>query len=69
VKRLEPALRYAAVGYVVAAPVGYFLILQFSANVHDRDVEAAMTGAFVAGPIGALVAFVVGLVRGGGRTS
>ena len=68
-KRLGRALRYAAAGYVVAAVVGYFLILQFSANVHDRAVEAAMTGAFVAGPIGAFVAFVVGLVRGGGRPS
>jgi hypothetical protein len=69
VKRLGLALRYAAVGYVVAAVAGQFLILQFSANAHDRAVEAAMSGAFVAGPVGAHVALVVGFVRGGRGTS
>ena len=56
---------YAVGGYVLAAGVGYFVIKQFSSNVHDRDLEAAMTGAFVVGPIGAVVAFVIGFVRNG----
>jgi len=64
-QRFGLALVYAIGGYVLAAGIGYFVIQQFSSNVHDRDLEAAMTSAFVAGPIGALVAFVIGFVRNG----
>ena len=64
-KRVGTALLYAIVAYVVAALAGYLLVQQLSSNVHDRAVEAAMTGAFVVGPLGAVVGFVVGLVRGG----
>lgn len=63
--RFGLALLYAVGGYVLAAGIGYFVIQQFSSNVHDRDLEAAMTSAFVAGPIGAVVAFVIGFVRNG----
>lgn len=62
-QRFGLALVYAVGGYIVAAGIGYFLIQQFSANVHDRDLEATMTSAFVAGPVGAVVAFVIGFVR------
>jgi len=64
-QRFGLALVYAIGGYVLAAGIGYFVIQQFSSNVHDRDLEAAMTSAFVAGPIGAVVAFVIGFVRNG----
>ena len=64
-QRFGLALLYAVGGYVLAAGIGYFVIQQFSSNVHDRDLEAAMTSAFVAGPIGAVVAFVIGFVRNG----
>lgn len=36
-----------------------------SGNTHDRALEAVMTGAFVVGPLVALIAAVVGAVRGG----
>ena len=62
-QRFGLALVYAIGGYVLAAGIDYFVIQQFSSNVHDRDLEAAMTSAFVAGPIGAVVAFVIGFVR------
>ena len=64
-QRFGLALVYAVGGYIVAAGLGYFLIQQFSANVHDRDLEAAMTSALVTGPIGAVAAFVIGFVRNG----
>jgi hypothetical protein len=64
-KRFGIAMLYAVGGYAVAAFVSYFLVDQLSANTHDRSVEAAMTSAFIWGPLGAVVAFVVGFVRGG----
>ena len=67
-KRLGLGLLYATGGYLVAAVVGYFLIAVFSSNTHDRSVEAAMTSAFVFGPLGAVLAFIIGFIRGG-RTS
>jgi multisubunit Na+/H+ antiporter MnhB subunit len=51
-------------GYLIAAVVGYFLIGALSSNMHDRSVEAAMTSAFVLGPIGAISGFIVGFIRG-----
>ena len=66
-KRLAIGVLCAVVGYLLAAAVSYFLVLQFSSNMHDRDVEAAMTSAFFFGPIGALVAFVFGIVLSGRR--
>jgi hypothetical protein len=48
----------------MAAFAGYFLIDWFSSNTHDRSVEAAMTSAFVLGPLGAIVGFIVGFILG-----
>lgn len=64
-RRFGIALLWAVGGYVVAALLGYVLTDQLSSNVHDRSVEAAMTSIFVWGPLGAVVAFIVGFVRGG----
>jgi hypothetical protein len=64
-KRFGIALLYAIDGYVVAAFASYFLIGEFSSNTHDRSVEAAMTSVFAWGPLGAVVAFIVGFVRHG----
>jgi hypothetical protein len=67
-KRFGIGLLCAIAGYPAGALVGYFLIAWFSSNTHDRSVEAAMTAAFVFGPLGAVVAFVVGFVRSGRRS-
>jgi hypothetical protein len=67
-KRICLGLLYGLGGYLVTAPVAYFLILHFSSNVHDRSVEAAMTSIFVCGPTGTLAACILGVIRGG-RTS
>jgi hypothetical protein len=50
-------------GYVLGAMIGYSLISQ-SSNSHDSPVEAAMTGAFASGPIGAVVGGVAGFLLG-----
>jgi hypothetical protein len=34
-----------------------------SSNTHDRSIETVMTGAFVLGPLGAFVGYVVGAIR------
>ena len=52
----------AVAGYLLGAVGGYFLIATLSSNTHDRSVEAAMTSAFLTGPIGALVGFVAGMI-------
>lgn len=64
-RRVVRALAFAIVGYVLGVVVGYVLVLAFSGNVRDRELEAAMTGAFIVGAALALVGAVFGLVRGG----
>lgn len=64
-RRYVVAVVGSVLGYVIAAVGGYFLVGLLSSNTHDRSVEAAMTAAFVFGPIGAILAFIVGLVFGG----
>jgi hypothetical protein len=55
-------------GYLVGLFGGMLLIETFSSNQHDKSVEAAMTGAFVAGPLMAVVAVIVLLVFRSRRT-
>jgi hypothetical protein len=49
--------------YLLGAVGGGTLVSLLSSNTHDRSMEAAMTGAFVLGPLAGLVGFVVGAVR------
>jgi hypothetical protein len=62
-KRILLALAYAIPGYFLGAFIGYYLISTFSVNVHDRDIEAAMTGAFLTGPLVAFIALGIGTAR------
>lgn len=48
-----------AAAYLVGAFGGGLLLYDLSSNTHDASVEAAITGAFVFGPIAALVGFVI----------
>ena len=68
-RRFGISLLFAIAGYLIAAVASYFLIGLLSSNMHDRSVEAAMTSAFVFGPLGAVIAFVVGFIRGGRKAS
>jgi hypothetical protein len=64
-KRFGIGFAFAIVGYLTAAVASYFIVGQFSSNMHDRSVEAAMTSVFFFGPLGAVIAFVVGFIRAG----
>lgn len=57
-KRVMIGLVFAA-AYLVGAFGGGLLLYDLSSNTHDASVEAAITGAFVFGPIAALVGFVI----------
>ena len=64
-KRFGLGLLWGVAGYMIVAVASYFLVLQFSSNRHDRELEAAMTSVFVFGPLGAVLAFMFGIIRGG----
>jgi hypothetical protein len=49
-------------GYLIGLFGGMLAIDAFSSNTHDKSVEAAMTGAFVTGPLMAVVAVIVLLI-------
>lgn len=54
-------------GYLLGAGAGAALVQLFSANTHDKSLELAMTSLLVAGPLGAVLGLVMGLVKGGGK--
>jgi cytochrome bd-type quinol oxidase subunit 2 len=56
------AVLAATGGYLIGLLGGMFLIEAYSSNQHDKSVEAAMTGAFVSGPLMAAVAVIVTLI-------
>jgi hypothetical protein len=62
-RRVGFGLLWAMPAYLLGAFGGGYLISVMSSNTHDRSVEAAMTGAFVCGPIAAIIGFVVGAAR------
>ena len=62
-RRLGFGVLWAIPAYLVGAFGGGFLVSLLSSNTHDRSVEAAMTGAFVLGPLAGFIGFVVGAVR------
>ncbi len=50
------------VGYGVGLFGGMWLVNTFSNNPRDRELEAAMTGAFVIGPLVAILALIGTLI-------
>jgi Na+/proline symporter len=52
----------AIAGYLIGLFGGMFVVETFSSNVHDKSMEAAMTGAFVFGPLMALVAAIATVI-------
>jgi hypothetical protein len=64
-RRLGWGLLWGVVAYVGGALAGAVFVGLLSSNPSDRELEAIMTGAFVTGPIAALVGFLAGAVRAG----
>jgi hypothetical protein len=62
-RRIGFGLLWMIPSYLLGAFGGGYLLEVFSSNQHDRSVEAAMTGAFVFGPVAAVIGFIVGAVR------
>lgn len=61
--RIAMGILGGVLGYALGAFGGGFLVSVLSSNTHDRSVEAAMTGAFVLGPLAAVVGALVGIWR------
>ena len=61
-KTIGLAVLAAIGGYIIGLFGGMILIETFSSNVHDKSIEAAMTGAFVIGPLMSVVAVSVVVV-------
>jgi hypothetical protein len=55
VKTFGLTILFLVGGYVVGVGAGIGLVHLLSDNRHDKSMEAAMTGFFVAGPIVALL--------------
>jgi uncharacterized membrane protein YeaQ/YmgE (transglycosylase-associated protein family) len=47
-------------GYFLGAAGGWLLVETLSGNTHDKSLEAAMTGAFVTGPLVGVIGAVIG---------
>jgi hypothetical protein len=62
VPKILRAILGLVAGYLVGASLGAAAIDLFSSNTHDKSMEAAMTGAFVTGPIGAILGLIIALV-------
>ncbi|OQW66949.1 MAG: hypothetical protein BVN29_04745 [Nitrospira sp. ST-bin5] len=61
-KTVGVALLAAILGYVVGLFGTMAAIELFSSNTHDKSIEAAMTGAFVGGPLAAVISVIAILV-------
>lgn len=59
-RRLAFGLVGTICGYILGAVAGYAAISRASSNMHDRQVEAATTAAFVTGPLGAILGGIAG---------
>ena len=64
-RRFGFGILWGFIGYLCGAFGGAWLVTQTSSNTFDLDMEAAMTGAFVSGPLVGLIAFVIGAWRAG----
>jgi hypothetical protein len=58
-RRLLFGCLWGAASYLAGALAGGLLTTMVSSNTHDKSVEAVMTGVFYAGPLAAVLGFVL----------
>lgn len=63
VQRLFSVALWTISFYLLGAVVGGILVYVFSANRHDRSLEATMTGAYYLGPAAAVIGLLIGAIR------
>lgn len=68
-KTFGTALLAAILGYIVGLFGTMAAIELFSSNPHDKSLEAAMTGAFVGGPLIAAISVIAILMLRGKRST
>lgn len=56
-------MKRIAVAFLVGGLIGYGLVMLLSSNVHDQAMESAMTGAFIMGPITAILGAIWAFFR------
>lgn len=62
-KRSALSFGLGLLGYVIGLFGGIGLVFLLSSNRHDRLAEAAMTGAFIVGPLAGLLFAIVSFIR------
>ena len=62
-RRIAFGVLWAVPAYLIGAFGGGYLISVLSSNTRDRSLEAAMTGAFLCGPIAGVIGFIIGMAR------
>ncbi|MBX9659608.1 MAG: hypothetical protein K2X00_13655 [Nitrospiraceae bacterium] len=68
-KTFGVALLAALLGYVVGLFGTMAAVALFSSNTHDKSMEAAMTGAFIGGPLIAVISMIAILMLRRKRSS
>lgn len=58
-KTIGLALLVGLVGYILGVILGMVAVNMFSANQHDKAIEAAMTSFFLFGPAMAILSAIV----------
>jgi F0F1-type ATP synthase membrane subunit c/vacuolar-type H+-ATPase subunit K len=61
-KVIGVSLLAGVIGYAAGVLIGIALVNLLSSNQHDRSQEAVITGFFFAGPVAAVLSFVVTLI-------
>jgi hypothetical protein len=62
-QRIAIVLLVGLACYIAGGLLGYTLVMRLSSNVHDRAMEAAISGAFFVGPLAALIGALVAFSR------
>lgn len=65
IRRLFIGILWGVPAYIGGSFAGGFMLFHLAAAGHDGSIEAAVTGAFVFGPVAALAALIAGFIWAG----